>query len=115
MQFCLQVGCERPELEIDAANVERVITTLSADDMLGRATFTPSIDKAADFIRDEFASIGLEVLENTDDYLQRFAVYRLQVQSRRVVLNGIEIPSERSAASAGAPSVHWTTGAAALL
>ncbi len=41
------VGCERPEAEIDAASVERVITTLSADEMLGRAPFTPAIDKAA--------------------------------------------------------------------
>lgn len=107
--LCL-VGCERPEPDIDPASVERVITTLSADEMLGRAPFTPAIDKAADFIRDEFASIGLEVLDDMDGYLQRFVGYRLQVQSRRVILNGIEIPSERSTAWAGAPSVHWTTG-----
>jgi hypothetical protein len=104
------VGCEHREPDIDAASVERVITTLSADEMLGRATFTPGIDKAADFIHDEFASIGLEVLDDMDDYLQRFVAYRLQVQSHRLVLNGIEIPSERSMASAGAPSVRWATG-----
>jgi hypothetical protein len=104
------VGCERPEPEIDAASVERVITALSGDEMLGRAPFTPSIDKAADFVRDEFASIGLATFGELDDYLQRFTVYRLQVQSRRVVLNGAEIPSERSFVLAGAPSVHWTTG-----
>ena len=104
------VGCEHREPEIDAARVERVITSLSADEMLGRAPFTTAIDEAAHFIRDEFASVGLEPLGNVDDYLQRFVVYRLQVQTRRIVLNGIEIPSERSAAWAGAPSVHWTTG-----
>ena len=107
--LCL-VGCERPEPDIDAASVERVITTLSADGMLGRAPFTPGIDKAADFIRDQFASIGLEVLDDMDDYLQRFVAYRLPVQSHRVVLNGIEIPSEQSTAYAGVPSVRWTTG-----
>jgi hypothetical protein len=107
--LCL-VGCERPEPEIDLASVERVITTLSADEMLGRATFTPGIDKAADFIRDEFESIGLEVFDDLGDYLQRFVVYRLQVERRRVVLNGIEIPSERVTGWAGSPSVRWTTG-----
>ena len=104
------VGCERPEPDIDLASVERVITTLSADDMLGRAAFTLGIDKAAEFIRDEFASIGLETFGELDDYLQRFMVYRRRVQSRRVVLNGLEIPSERFAVWAGAPSVRWATG-----
>ena len=87
-------GCGRPEPDIDAVSVRRVITTLSADEMLGRAPFTPAIDKAADFIRGEFAAIGLAKVGGMDDYLQRFVVYDLQVQSRRVVLNGVEIPSE---------------------
>jgi len=103
-------GCGRPEPDIDAANVERVITTLSADEMLGRAPFTPAIDKAANFIRDEFASIGLEKIGERNDYLQRFATYRLQVRSRRIILNGAEIPIERSTVWAGTSSVHWTTG-----
>lgn len=103
-------GCGRTEPDIDAASVERVITTLSADEMMGRAPFTAAIDKAADFIRDEFASIGLDGLDGMDGYLQRFMVYRLRVQSLRVALNGVEIPSERTFAAADAPSVRWTTG-----
>lgn len=103
-------GCGRPGPDIDAASVKRVVTTLSADDMLGRAPFTSGIDKAADFIREEFASIGLIALDGLDGYLQRFKVHRLEVRSRRVVLNGVEILSERVAVEAGAPSVHWTTG-----
>ena len=103
-------GCEPRNPGIDVASVERVITTLSADEMLGRATFTPGIDKAADFIRDEFASIGLEVFAGADDYLQRFVVYSFPFENRRVVLNGIEIPSDRVTGWAGAPSVHWTIG-----
>lgn len=103
-------GCERPEPDIDPASVERVVTTLSADEMLGRAAFTPGIERAADFIRDEFASIGLEALDGLDGYLQRFTVHRLEVESRTVILNGVEIPSERSFAWTEAPVVHWTTG-----
>jgi len=103
-------GCGRPEPDIDAASVERVITSLSADEMLGRAPFTPGIDKAADVIADEFASIGLQKISGMVGYLQRFVACRLQAQSRRVVLNGIETASERSLAWAGAPSVRWITG-----
>jgi len=107
--LCL-VGCERREPDIDPASVERVVTTLSSDDMLGRAAFTPGIEKAADFISGEFASIGLKALDGVDDHLQRFMVHRLEVESRKVILNGVEIPSERSFAWTEAPSAHWTTG-----
>ena len=58
------VGSERPEPHIDAASVQRVMTTLSADEMAGRAPFTPAIDEAADFIRDEFARI--QSLDDSD-------------------------------------------------
>ena len=40
---------------INATEVERIEKTLSSDDMQGRKTFTPGIDKAADFIANEFA------------------------------------------------------------
>ncbi len=53
---------------------------------------------------------ALEVFDDLGDYLQRFAVYRLPVERRRVVLNGISIPSERVTGWAGSPSVRWTTG-----
>jgi hypothetical protein len=45
---------------INAKEVERIEKTLSSDDMRGRKTFTPDIDKAADFIAAEFKAIGLE-------------------------------------------------------
>ncbi len=107
--LCL-TGCGRRDPEIDLDSVERVVTALSADELLGRAAFTPGLDQAADFIRDEFALIGLETFGKADDYLQRFIVYSLQIQSHRVILNGIEIPNERIFVDANVPSVHWVTG-----
>jgi len=46
-------------------DVERIIKTLSADDMQGRATFTPGIEKAAQFIESEYKQIGLQPMEVT--------------------------------------------------
>lgn len=103
------VGCGEGVPQIKRASVERVITTLASDEMLGRAPFTPSIDKAAEFIRDEFASIGLEPIPGMDGYLQHFGIYRMEVQDRSVVLNGVEIPGDRTFAWTEAASVHWTT------
>ena len=55
---------------INAAEVERIEKILSADDMEGRKTFTPGIDKAADFIASEFAKSKLGYFGNATSYFQ---------------------------------------------
>ncbi|MGY4383446.1 Zn-dependent M28 family amino/carboxypeptidase [Pedobacter sp. UYP24] len=52
--------------------VERLIKTLSSDEMEGRATFSPGIDKAAKFIESEFKSIGLQPLTGETGFRQSF-------------------------------------------
>ena len=62
MKFYLLLAClltaqlfaQKAENIITLAEVERIETILAADDMQGRAAFTPGIDKAADFIAAEF-------------------------------------------------------------
>lgn len=56
--------------------VERIIKTLAADDMQGRATFTPGIEKAAQFIEGEFKKIGLDPLPGNADYRQQVTMIR---------------------------------------
>ncbi|MES2278414.1 MAG: M20/M25/M40 family metallo-hydrolase [Bacteroidota bacterium] len=70
---------------IDQKDVERVINTLAADDMQGRATFTPGIEKAAKFIESEFTNIGLQPMEgSTTGYRQVWAMSR-SMQGKTVV------------------------------
>lgn len=52
--------------------VDGLIKTLSSDDMQGRATYSPGIDKAASFIEAEFKSIGLKPLEGATAFRQSF-------------------------------------------
>lgn len=59
---------------INAAEVDRIERILSADDMRGRKTFTPGIDKAADFIAAEFAKSKLKFIGNAGSYFQEFAM-----------------------------------------
>ena len=101
-------ACERPEPAVDQASVERILSTLSADEMLGREAFTPGAEMAAEFIAEEFASIGLDFFGDLTEYQQRFPVYSLSVESSRVVVNGRVIPTERLAIAAAAPSLSWT-------
>lgn len=55
---------------IDQKDVARYIQTLAADDMQGRGTFTPGIEKAATFIESEFQSIGLKPLAGLSGFRQ---------------------------------------------
>ena len=55
---------------ISVKEVERIERTLSADDMRGRRTFSPEIDKAADFIAAEFKAIGLQTWNNGGSFRQ---------------------------------------------
>jgi len=57
---------------INVKETERIEKILSSDEMQGRKTFTPAIDKAADFIQKEFKTIGLETPNNSGTYLQDF-------------------------------------------
>lgn len=100
----------RPAPRIERADVERVITTLAADSMLGRQAFTPAADRAAAFVRAEFAAIGLEKLDGLDDYLEPFSVYAFTPQIAVVRLNGRTVPPDQTIVSAAGDSLHWRTG-----
>ena len=95
--------------EISSADVERILSTLSADSMQGRDIFTPGIAMAETFIQSEFADIGLETLDGLDGYAQQFPVYSLTAESQRVELNGRAVPEDRIAASVSQESVRWTS------
>src|SRR5689334_9296950 len=67
---------------INVKDVVRVERALSADDMRGRKIFTQDINKAADFISNEFKKAGLENLQtgtgqessDSSNYRQEFTV-----------------------------------------
>ncbi len=67
---------------INLNEVERTEKTLSSDDMRGRKIFSHDIDRAADFIANEFKKTGLENLQpetghtgnGNDNYRQKFTI-----------------------------------------
>lgn len=75
--------------------VDHLIKTLASDEMQGRRTFTPGIDKAASFIESEFKKIGLKPLEgNGPGYRQTFYKYQLTPSSAKLVIDGKEVSAE---------------------
>ncbi|QEH40581.1 M20/M25/M40 family metallo-hydrolase [Chitinophaga sp. XS-30] len=67
--------------QISEDEVKRIISMLAADDMQGRATYSPGIEKASIFIEQEFTAAGLEPLPGQQDFRQRFATVGRQVRA----------------------------------
>lgn len=61
---------------ITVLEVERIEKTLASDDMMGRKTFTPGIDKAASFISSEFSKAKLDYFPGLTTYEQSFLMYK---------------------------------------
>ncbi len=88
-------------------NVERIIKTLSADDMLGRATFTPGIEKAAQFIEAEYKQIGLLPMSGNTGYRQNFSMIKTAPTRVEITINGSAIEQNNLAVSSSS-SFSWS-------
>ena len=90
-------------------DVERIIKTLSADDMQGRATFTPGIEKAAQFIEGEYKKTGLLPMQGNTGYRQNFTMVKNSSVNSSVTINGVKISAD-SIAIVSPVSFSWNTG-----
>ena len=68
------VFAQKAEDIINAKEVERIERVLASDEMQGRRVFSPEIDKAADFIADEFKKAGLQTATGLTGFRQDFAM-----------------------------------------
>jgi hypothetical protein len=93
---------------ISQVDVERVIKTLAADDMQGRGTFTPGIEKAASFIESEYKQAGLQPFPGDDGYRQNFTMTRVKPVKTFVNINGKLIAADSVFVNTSAPSLNWT-------
>lgn len=104
---------------ISSKQVIKDITYLASDELKGRASFSPEIDKAANYIAKRFADIGLKPMkiENSslnasnknEQFLQRFTVHQIQPKTLNVVINGNEIASENLAIASTMAELNWQT------
>jgi hypothetical protein len=91
---------------IKQEDVGRIIKTLSADDMQGRATFTPGIEKAAQFIESEYKQIGLQPMEGNPGYRQNFTMIKTAPVKAEVSINGVPVAAENIGIK-GDQSFNW--------
>jgi hypothetical protein len=93
ISFLASCAVKNPGNLVKQNDVERIIRTLSADDMQGRETFTPGIEKAAGFIENEFSKIGLQPLQGKSDFRQTFTTTRVKPLAVEVSIDGQAIPA----------------------
>ena len=90
---------------ISMEETRRIEATLSSDEMQGRRTFTPGIEKAGQFIATEFEKIGLKKLGNSNSYLQSFAMIRPKTTAVKATMNGNTIDPKKISISSVEKSI----------
>ncbi|KAA2245639.1 M20/M25/M40 family metallo-hydrolase [Chitinophaga agrisoli] len=97
----------RSQDTISSTEVRRIISTLAADDMQGRKTFSPGIDKAATFIEQEYQKAGLQTWQGAKGYRQTFYMYRIKPVSIQLTINGEKRISDNVIIKSSAGQLSW--------
>lgn len=79
---------------VNAKEVERIEKILSADDMQGRRTFSAGIEKAANFIAEEFKQTGLQTWNYSGTYLQEFAMVKPKFISATASFDNVAVDTK---------------------
>ncbi len=93
---------------INVQEATRIENVLAGDDMRGRKTFTPDIDRAAAFIADEFKAAGLKTFGNNKTYLQEFALVRPKFISASATLDSVTLEQKKIMVITSSPNLSIT-------
>ncbi|MBC7913077.1 MAG: M20/M25/M40 family metallo-hydrolase [Pyrinomonadaceae bacterium] len=95
------------DTNIPSSDVERIVRTLSSDEMQGRAIFTPGIEKAAKFIEEEFRGIGLKPLAENNSFRQEFFMTGIKPFSVDLKINGAKINNDQVMVISDSENLKW--------
>lgn len=79
--------------KIDSVEVKKTEGILASDAMRGRATFTPDIERAGDYVESRFKKAGLKTWNGSSSYRQAFVMVRATPVSASATLDGNELPA----------------------
>jgi hypothetical protein len=101
-----QGGFKKLNSIITVNEVEKIERVLAADNMRGRKTFSPEIELAADFIANEFQSIGLQTLNNSTSYRQEFSMIRLKHYATKASFDNVPVEKGDIVVITCSPNLH---------
>jgi hypothetical protein len=93
---------------INLEEVTRIEKALAADSMQGRKVFTPGIEKAAVFIKNEFIAAGLKTYLGSNTYEQTFTMVNPDSTGNDAIFDGHPADSKNIAAFTGDTSITIT-------
>jgi len=76
--------------KVSVATIKEIVNALAADDMQGRGTAQPGGDKAAAYLADRFAKLGLKPLGDKNSYLQPIKFRETQFLPQTTFIVGTE-------------------------
>lgn len=86
--FVYSVNAQSAGKIITARQVKKIEKILSADDMQGRRTFTPAIEKASAFIETQFKKAGLQTFKGAANYRQEFFISQAITGDLKISIDG---------------------------
>lgn len=114
LRACISVTCclaiISTPLVAGNISIERMtkdVTYLASDDLKGRASFSPEIEIAADYISQRFSEIGLKPFEGLSTYKQTFDVTSITPDKVSVRLNGKKINKKNIAIASTMKNLSW--------
>ena len=99
---------QNPDKIITRNEVERIEKVLSSDAMEGRRTFTPGLDRAGDFIAEEFKKAGLQTAPGLTGYKQEFSMVQARPVSISVTLDKQPLEAKNIVVSSALPELTIT-------
>ncbi len=93
--LCLVSFSQKIDKIINAAEVGKIESALSSDEMSGRKTFSAEIDKAADLIANEFKKNKLQFLGNSKSYFQEFTMIKTKPLQSVLQLNSDTVAADK--------------------
>lgn len=105
----ITASCQKSVDElISVKEVSRIENVLAGDEMRGRKTFSPDIDRAAAFIAEEFKAAGLKTFGANKTYLQEFALVRPKFISAAATLDGQALDQKQVMVITSSPNLSIT-------
>ncbi|MBS1602066.1 MAG: M28 family peptidase [Bacteroidetes bacterium] len=101
----ISAGSSLSAQNFDPAAVEKIERTLSSDAMQGRATFTPGIEKAADYIGTQFRQAGLKTLDGGSSYRQPFTMLATKPVSASAIIDGQTLSADHVVVVSASPQI----------
>jgi hypothetical protein len=93
---------------ISAKQVKKIEKKLSSDDMQGRRTFTPGIQKASSYIEEQFKKAGLQTFNGAVNYRQEFVMFESKTNAANIIIDEKLIPDSMVVAFSYEPQVNLT-------